>query len=403
MNFFRPSKMAALWRLHALVLATLIAALVPSRAAAELEWAPVFTHLDRTVSIPAELTHGTLFVDVMINGAGPFHMLVDTGCSGSIITPEVALAAEVQSTGEPRYLEAVNSFGNAGSMQYVVLDHLDLAGASFEGVSAGIVSLDLQSRIAGTRIDGILGYTLFSDLFLTLDFPSRRIILSRAFPANLPPLRSQLAIQEDNDVPFVDLNVQGRNLRVMIDSGANDNLELNRDTAAKLDWKVTPRAAGLVAALGDTGRDYVGRLTGSAKLGSVSQPEPIVSVGSASSRIGTGFMNTLCLVFNRSAGKLWICRDSDAPLPSPARRGVGLSLLADDTGWRVAGTLPESAAANAGIQQGDVVTAIEETPAAQWTRDAIQQWLDQHATLTLNVTGPEGERTLDLPISSIVP
>ena len=288
-------------------------------------------------------------------------------------------------------------------MQYVLLDHLELGGASFEGVSAGIVSLEFQSRIAGTRIDGILGYTVFSDLFFALDFPGRRIVLSRNFPSGLPPIRSELAIHEENDVPYVNLKLQQRDLRVMIDTGANDNLDLDRATAAKLEWKVTPRAAGLVAALGSTGRDFVGRITGTAELGSITQPEPVTSVSSGSSRIGTAFLDTLCVVFNRAQNKLWLCTNSAGPLPSPAKRSVGFSLLADAAGWRVVDTIPGTPAANAGIRPGDVLTAIEEKSAIDWTRDAIEQWLDQHATLTVDVQSADGERTLDLPIESLVP
>jgi predicted aspartyl protease len=376
---------------------------MPSHAQTDMELAPVFTHLDRTLSIPAELAHGTLLVDVTVNGAGPFHMLVDTGCSGSIITPEVALAADAHSGDQPRYIEAINSLGATGSVQYVLLDHLELGAASFEGVSAGIASLDLQSRIAGTRIDGILGYTVFSDLFFALDFPGRRIVLSRNFPSEAPPIRSELAIQEDNNVPYVNLKLQQHDLRVMIDTGANDNLGLDRATAAKLEWKVTPRAAGLVAALGGTGRDFVGRIMGNAELGSITQPDPVVSVGTGGSRIGTGFLDTLCVVFNRSQNKLWLCRNSAGPLPSPAKRSVGFSLLADAAGWRVVDTIPDSPAANAGIHPGDVLTSIEEKSAIDWTRDAIEQWLDQHATLTVSVQSANGDRTLDLPIESLVP
>jgi C-terminal processing protease CtpA/Prc len=82
---------------------------------------------------------------------------------------------------------------------------------------------------------------------------------------------------------------------------------------------------------------------------------------------------------------------------------VGFSLLADAAGWRVVDTIPGTPAANAGIRPGDVLTAIEEKSAIDWTRDAIEQWLDQHATLTVDVQSADGERTLDLPIESLVP
>lgn len=56
------------------------------------ETAPLFTRISQPVSIPAEVTGHGIFVSVIINGQGPFRMLVDTGCTCTMISPEVAAA-----------------------------------------------------------------------------------------------------------------------------------------------------------------------------------------------------------------------------------------------------------------------------------------------------------------------
>lgn len=366
-------------------------------------WAPLFTRISQPVVLPVQMANGAMLVEARINGQGPFNLIVDTGCTASIISPAVAAAVDARTPETDTYIPAINSLGGTGAVPYVLLDSLALGGARFEGVPAGVTSLDLQSKITGLRIDGLLGYSVFSDIFLTLDFPRHRIVLSSAFPSDLPPVRSELAIEEVGSVPFITLNLQNRDLSVMLDSGANGSLELNVDEAAGLDWKIAPRTAGLVAALGGLGRDTVGRLSGTARLGTITQEDPVTALGAGVSRLGTDFFRTLCVVFNRERDRLWICADSTAPIPSPAKRSVGLSLLADREGWRVAGIIPGSPAAAAEVAPDDMITEIQDTPASRWSREEIQQLINRSSALSVAISGPSGARRLELPVWSLVP
>jgi hypothetical protein len=46
------------------------------------------------------------------------------------------------------------------------------------------------SVIDGRRIDGALGFPLFADLYLGLDFPNQRLLLGRKWPASAPAIRA---------------------------------------------------------------------------------------------------------------------------------------------------------------------------------------------------------------------
>lgn len=375
-----------------------------AEAPSSLDWAPFLTHLSTSiVTLPAESLNGPLLVEAMINGSGPFHLLVDTGCSCSIISPAVALAIEARAAEDSAYVTTINSLGDSSTVPCVLLDSIELGGARFEGVTAGVTSLELQSRVTGVRIDGILGYTVFSDLFLTFDFPHQRVQLSRDWPRDLPPVRAELELTEQSAVPFATLTGGNRSYSMMIDTGANGGLFFDIADSGSLAWKVPPRAAGLVAAMGGTGRDWLGRLSGNVALGGVRQTDPVVTVTRGSSRIGTGFLRGYCAVFSRTQHKLWLCSASDAPLPSPPARSIGLSLLADPAGWRVAGTIPDSPAENAHLVPGDVITAIERTPARSWTREDLQQWIDTHETLMLTIARSVGPSDITLPVWALVP
>jgi predicted aspartyl protease len=373
-------------------------------ASAIHESAPLFTRITQTATISAEVSGTGMFVSVMINGQGPFRMQVDTGCSNSIISPEVAAAVEARGIdSEDDDTQAVNGLGEVVSMPRVLLDSVALGGVQLEGVVAGVVPLELQSKIDSRAVDGLLGYSVFSDIFFALDFPGQDLVLSTAWPKNLPQVRAELAVIEHSGVPFITAKLQGRDFDLMVDSGANDRVQLPPEETASLSWKNGPRPGFLLAVVGDVAREQIGRLSGSLELGQLRQPEPVVAVSAGPPTIGTGLLRSLCLVFHEAEDKLWLCSAQDGPLPSPPERSVGLSMFADTGGWRVVGIIPNSPAEEAAISAGDLVTQIEGQPAHGWTRDQIQSWIDTHATLSIRLSSKSTERDISLRVWLLVP
>jgi predicted aspartyl protease len=368
------------------------------------EGAPLFTRITQTTAIPAEVTGHGMFVSVMINGQGPFRMEIDTGCSYSIISPEVAAAVEahgVESDSED--VLAVNGLGDSVQMPRVILDTLTIGSVQFEGVVAGVVPLQLQSKIDSRVLDGLLGYTLFTDLFFAMDFPGQQLVLSPDWPKNLPPVRAELPITEQSEVPTVKMLLQGKSFTAMIDTGANERLHLSPEQTASLIWKVEPRSGFLLAVAGEVGREHEGRLAGELDLGGVRQEEPVVGVSDGPTSIGTGLLHSFCLVFHEAEDKLWLCSTQSGLLASPPERSVGISMYAEAGGWRVAAIIPNSPAETAAIAVGDILTQIEGQPARNWTRDQVQAWIDSHASLTVHLSGSSGERDINLPVWSLVP
>jgi hypothetical protein len=362
-------------------------------AAAFNESAPLFTRLAGTVAVPAEFTNRSLFVTVKINGHGPFRMLVDTGSSVAIVTPSVATAVdahEIAEDAEPD--ESINALGGTVEVRRVLLHTVELGTVQFEGVVAG-----------GKPVDGLLGFSVFSDLILALDFPGRRVLMSPNWPAGMPPVRAEMAMREPAEVPLVSARLQGRDFEIMIDSGSNHGLGISPDFAQSTQWKAEPRPGPLVQALGATGREYIGRLAGELHLDRVTQDNPIAAVVDGAPSLGVEFLKNFCVVFDQGHDKVWFCSDSDRAVPAPTVRSFGLSLRADAGGWRVAGTIPGSPAEGAAIAKGDLVTEIESEPASNWTKDRIDGWTDTHEKVVLRVARSDQCRELALPVWQLVP
>jgi hypothetical protein len=369
------------------------------------QFAPLRTQILAPESVPAEMSNHAMYVNVMVNGRGPFRMFMDTGCSVTVISPKLAAAiGPFIPNAAGASVDALNGFGDMTAVEPVVLETLSIGGATFEGVEACVSdSFDRISEIDNRRVDGALGYSLFADLYLALDFPNRRILLSNQWPADIPPVRTVLPVAEHTDVPFVQIQIQGKTFEAMIDTGFNQDLKLPVGLSQAVRWKERPRPGALVAVFGEVDRESIGRLDGALSWGDVRQNEPTASVSRGSPSVGVRFLQHFCVVFHESEDRVWLCSSDREPIASPAERSIGLSIISDAAGWRVAGIIPGSPAEDAHVQAGDLVTRIEGEPARSWTRDQLRRWMNTHDRVALVVANDSGARNITLRVWSLVP
>ena len=109
------------------------------------------------------------FVQVLVNGKGPFTFGIDTGTgTEGLVSPALAQALGLPATGGT--VEAGDPSGRATrKLPLVRLAMLSVAGVDFRDVTATVY----QASQAEGRCDGILGFTLFRDRLLTLDYLGR--------------------------------------------------------------------------------------------------------------------------------------------------------------------------------------------------------------------------------------
>jgi hypothetical protein len=376
-------------------------------AGALSEGSPCFTRISGPVSVPAEISGHVMFVNVMVNGHGPFRVMVDTGCSLTVVSSELAQAADAKSPDlddEDDSIVARNGLDDPTDLQRVVLGSIEFGGVRFEGVPAVITdSFGKLSAIEGRRVDGALGFPLFADLFLGLDFPNQRILVGSQWPADVPAPRMSLPVIEHADVPFVRVQIQGQPVELMIDTGSNQALQLSNRFVPLLKWKVEPRVGAMVAVFGEIGREAIGRLAGTMQIGGLQQVEPTAIVSTGPSSLGLRSLERFCVVFHQAENRVWLCGANAAPVLPTAERSIGLSLYSDSGGFRIAGVIPGSPAEEAHLAIGTLITQIEHRPATSWTRDQLEDWINTHSALALVVASAAGDRSLSLRAWELVP
>lgn len=226
------------------------------------------------LSSPLELVHDKPYVSVRVNGKGPFRFLIDTGTGGqALVSPELADQLALPVVGHARLIDP----SGQGEQRSDILEiqSLDIAGVKFAGIKA------IRHRLYGEEENclGVLGFTLFKNYLLTLDYPRRRLLLDlgtidsdeggSVFPFRMP-----------DGVPIVPLRIDGQRLEAQIDSGGT-GLSLPETVAAKLKFVATPVAFGNGESLATRFQIKASRLRPDVRLGRYSFKQAFVEINPA--------------------------------------------------------------------------------------------------------------------------
>ncbi|PXA97974.1 hypothetical protein DMC47_11060 [Nostoc sp. 3335mG] len=165
------------------------------------------------LSVPFRVVDGRIYVDVRVNGQGPFPFAVDTGASGPG-RADASLVARLKLavSGSSQTSDGLSS----ARVDTVRLASIDLGG--FVRRDLEVITRDYASRMAPeAAFAGIIGRDFFADGLLVIDYPRRRLSYTRAHG-----LESRAADVLPYDRPFrVPVTIGTITAEGQLDTGAN--------------------------------------------------------------------------------------------------------------------------------------------------------------------------------------
>lgn len=247
-------------------------------------------------SAPIEVIHGKPFVMVMLNGKGPFRFVIDTGTGAqAMVTPELADQLGLRQAGQVRLTDP--SRQGEQRTQMVSVDSLVVAGVEFTEIKAIRHALSSEDG----PCQGLLGFTLFRDYLLTLDYPNRRVTLATG---SLQPdrERSVLAMRVPDGVPVAALRIGDLSFEAQIDSGG-DGLSLPDQLASHLKFAVGPTAFANGQSLSTRFQVKAGKLATDVHLGRYTFPRPFVEINPAFplANLGSAAIENFALTFDQKS------------------------------------------------------------------------------------------------------
>jgi len=253
-----------------------------------------------SVTIPFDIASGRVMVSARVNGSDPVSVMIDTGYSINMLSPELVGSLGLKRTG------SITIVGIAGEESADVFEgaRFELSGATYSPRSVAALSPSYQKR--WRRRDGILGAGFFRRFVVEVDHPAKRITLHEPDAFRYSGEGEIIPFKFKESTPVVEgaIVLPGRDPilgRFEIDTGCDGGLCLGSDFV---------EANNLLEASGDTkgaGRRGVGGDTGTRigrvpkfRLGTLVVEKPLTNFFLEGSPVDPGYAGHIGMdVFRR--------------------------------------------------------------------------------------------------------
>ncbi len=363
----------------------------------------------KTAILPARIISNFFVAEAKWADGKTYHFLIDTGSTATLVTPDLAKRfGQKPRKGAPVAKVHVRS-ANGGEidLEPVTLRKLTLGEATFERVPALIYDFTDLSDHLGLPIDGIIGFPIFRNTLLTMDYPGERLLIAPypyvAPPAPKPsPRVSVIAFNNEQGTPLIPIQMGNESFIVLIDSGSDGSLSIN-PVGLHPRFAYGPRIGTVISSLEGDRRQLTGRLSQNVLVGSLTIEQPIVDLTEQLSSIGGECLRHFVLTFDQRRNQVTFVHDADGAVTIESRRSTGLSFARSPLYWRVLTVIPDTPAAQLPVQAGDLCTRINGEPVGKWNYDRYAALVKSAAKITYTFLAGTKENDVEIPVFNLVP
>jgi hypothetical protein len=183
----------------------------------------IFAEKSVTTPVPFELIDNRIFVNVKLNGKGPFHLIFDTGAGAT-----VSLTA-AKRLGLPREKEtALGGVGNSAVQGYEShLKTAEIGPAKVENIPVNVISFADSPMVFGNvPVDGYIGYPFYEKYVVVHDYIKHTLAFLSPQSFKYSGSGDILRVEDADYVPVVRGLLDGIPARFGIDTGARSALLL---------------------------------------------------------------------------------------------------------------------------------------------------------------------------------
>jgi hypothetical protein len=324
--------------------------------------------------VPFRLIDNRVFVEVKVNGQGPFHFILDTGASGTIMRPAA------QRLG----LKIVNESQQRGVGEKTVasgethLNELQIGDAHFYDLDIGVLSDDDSAEVFGTQpLDGIIGLEVFQELVAKHDYIHKELTFTLPEKFNYRGSGSVVPFERPRQIPVIEAELDGVRGKFGVDTGARSAMLLYGPwtDSNHLRQKYNPKLEGVTGwGIGGPVRSQLARAQ-SLKFGETSvqdivirlslQKSGLTTSSSMAGLIGPGVLSQFDVTFDYARKRIIFEKNSEYGRHDSWER-AGMWLGQEGDHFHVVDVIAGSPAAQAGIKTGDVVTSIDGEKASSY-------------------------------------
>ena len=378
-----------------LAVAALPVCLGPPASGAALQSRPDVVAKSEAVVVPIRVRSGHVYVDVEINGQGPFHFLFDTGAV-NVLTPDAAkrLALSVRNGVE------VTGTGGLQSGGVATVDAVTLHGVTLSKQTFYLLALP-PGTSDDAPVDGLIGFEWLNRFPARLDYAGGTLTL---FTGAYPPeteTRPASRLLFRGRIPEVDGRIDGVDGRFTIDTGSAASLTLAAPFVAEHDLAARYHAVTRVMSGRGIGGPVYALAARAEQLdfGGVTARRPVTFLSQQKSgtsarkdtagNIGFGVLRQFTILFDYPRKRISFSPNADWGQPDLADRS-GLRLERSKGAFTVAFVAEGSPAAAAGLKAGDRILAANSAPADSLALGDVRQQLKGPVGSRVDLTTDRG-------------
>ena len=359
-----------------------------------------------SVRIPLELANDLIVLKVRVNSSRPLHFIFDTGASVSVIDPQSARALGLRAKGKLN-LDATGGPVQSGLVGPV---SLSLAGVTVFRQTLATIDLDPFAPLFGYKIDGIIGYDFINNFVIEIDYAVGLMKLYETASYKYSGAGESIPIELVEKTPFVRarIGLNGREPiegKFEVDTGATGILNLNTPfiNKHKILETLTPHGQSKLGGAGGSAEAVKAHVP-SVELGSLVARNPLVvfaqgTEGSEASNeydgeLGAGFFSQFKMILDYSRSRIILERSQSV---STTKDLSGLDIVAEPPRFRtyvVNSVAADSPAAAIGVQEEDIIVAVDGQPTAQFTLRELRRLFTHSGERVLSVK--RGSQTIHL-------
>jgi len=333
-------------------------------------------------SVPIRLSENHVYLDVMLNGKGPFHFIFDTG-GANVVDP--AVAKEIGAIGGgAMQLSGVGSTTESSS--FATIKTLQVGDATVNDQVFFVLPVRQGFGLtAGLPVDGLIGYEVLSRFITTFDYAGNRVTFHMPGTYTAPAGADVVPIGQNGTQPQFACGIDAVPAICTLDTGARDSLSFYTPfmeahpqvIPAKL-TAVGVNGFGVggpeLGKLGRTRTLSIGTFTLENVIGDyTTQSQGAFATPFIGANVGGGVWKRFTLTLDYR--KLTMTLTPDAAYDAPDvwdRSGLFLIKRGAITIIDVRAGTP---GAQAGLTKGESIDSIDGTPASTMTLQAIREIL----------------------------
>jgi Aspartyl protease/PDZ domain len=320
-------------------------------------------------TLPFDLVDNRAFIEVRLNGRGPFHFLLDTGAGGGTVSTDVAqqLGLHVGDAGEGQGVG--EKIVHAGQTQ---IAQLQMGALTLADMETNVMDLSDAPQVFGSKpFDGIIGLPVFERMVVKHDYVNRVLTFTAPDKFDYSGTGVIVRFERPRQIPVVAASLDGVAGNFGVDTGARSSLllygpfcarnDLQEKYNAKLEgvtgWGIGGPVRSLLARastlqIGDvTVHDLVIRLS--------AQKTGLTTSSAMAGLIGPDVLSQFDVTFDYTRTRIIFEKNKNyGRRDSYDRAGIWMGQAQDGKHFTVVDVIAGGPGADAGVKPGDQILAI---------------------------------------------